>query len=404
MDVTIPKIAEDVETAEVVRILVEVGDSVTADQPLLELEGDKASFELPSPGDGKVSDICVSRGDEVEVGDLVAVLEAASSEEAPPTPRTPDAGAASAPEAAEDEPQSSDEAPAPSSGARSTRDDTAPVRATPTARRRARELDVALEQVAQATSAPRITAAEVEERANDAATSEASDAGDEPETIELSRRRRLTGAKMTEAWRTIPHVTQHHRIDVTALDRSRRRLAEAQDDDEPRVTWTALALKALATALERHPRFNASLDDDEERIHLHSSVDVAIATDTPKGLLAPVIRDVGACSLRSLAQVLDQLQRRIQDETIAPEELDGATFTLSNLGAIGGGHFNPIITPPQVAVLGLGRAARDEEGGPLWLPVSLSYDHRVADGAEAARFLMSLETRLREPLALLYDG
>jgi len=279
----------------------------------------------------------------------------------------------------------------------------APLRASPLVRRRARALDVDLEKLASSSGGGRVTVEQVERAGSDRrGRSAKSFEGDDDVTIEkMSSRRKATARMMAEAWRTIPHVTQHDMIDVTALEEARRRYEEGRGEEEIKLSLTAFVAKACVATLGEHPRFNASLVEDDA-VALKRSIHLAIAVDTPSGLVAPVVHDSEKASLRELAEGMAELVERARTGSIPRKLLRGGTFSISNVGAIGGGHFTPIITPPQVAVLGLGRT--QSSSGRWYLPVSLSYDHRVVDGADAARFIVSLGARLREPMRLMLDS
>jgi pyruvate dehydrogenase E2 component (dihydrolipoamide acetyltransferase) len=463
MNVEIPKIAENVDTAEVVRILVEVGDHVTADQPILELEGDKASFELPSPAEGEIAEICVEEGDEVKVGEVVMTLhtpsdqpddeddedekdEEAESDDDEEEPESDDEGEA---ESDDDEDEDDERDPgeakaaprhekkasrsqprrrraepdgekakranggkrekAASRGNGSSRVPRAVVRASPAARRRARELGVDLGAIAEEVRGARITPDDIERRAKtkSKAARGASNGEDfsrfgEVTEEKLPRRRRVLAARMAEAWRTIPHVTQHDDLDVTQLEAARRRRNERHAGEAEKLTMTPLVVKACALALSAHPRLNASLAGDGTKLLLKRYVNVAVAVDTESGLVAPVVHGAHEKSLATIAREIDELAASVRAGRITHEELAGGTFTVTNLGGFGGTYFTPIIYPPQVAILGLSRTQLRD--GQSLLPVSLSYDHRVIDGAGAMRFLTTLADLLRDPLAMLMQA
>jgi pyruvate dehydrogenase E2 component (dihydrolipoamide acetyltransferase) len=433
MDVTIPEIAENVDTAEVARILVSEGDEVARDQPLLELEADKASFELPSPTGGRVDGIHVSEGDEVSVGQRAITVDEgtnASGGDARKTDASEDEEVATQ-EVATQEVARHHEREAESSakrergagegkdGGRETakhegqsaakREDGAgersdggalPPRAAPTTRRLARELGVDLARV-PAGSDGRVTKDAVKAFVRERATSSP---GGGVERRRLSRLRRTAAERLTEAWRSIPHVTQHEAVDVTELVAARRRYEDGRRDDQPKVTMGALVAFAAVAELADHAAFNAHYDGDESEVSVFSEVHLGVAVDTSRGLVVPVVRNAERARLFDLAASMARAAKSAREGTLDAQDMRGATFTMSNLGGVGGSWFTPIINPPQVAILGVGRARRgayDADSPRSWqLPLSLSYDHRVIDGAAAVRFLIAIGRRLREPMML----
>ncbi len=427
MDVTIPEIAENVASAEVGRIMVRVGDTVEADEPLLELEADKASFELPSPAQGKVTAIHVSQGDEVHVGDKALTIEAPDeASNGAPDEQQDGAPAEEPDEEAPDEAQDEEEddapeertEPAPESDA--ARDDDEadadegddghngdasaarargtdgqrPPRAAPSTRKLARELGVALSEVA-ADAQGRISRQAVRAHAEGRrAPADDTRAG---EVRKLSKLRRTAAERITRAWRSIPHVTQHELVDVTALETARRRYAA---EDGPKLTLSALVARAAIGAIADHPLFNGHYDEAAAAVRVFSEVHLGVAVDTERGLLVPVIRDAGALGLRALAERIGEVAEAARSGALGLGDMRGATFTISNLGGIAGSFFTPIINPPEVAILGVGRVRADTYGPGQQLPLSLSYDHRVVDGADGARFIRAIAGRLTDPLAL----
>jgi pyruvate dehydrogenase E2 component (dihydrolipoamide acetyltransferase) len=228
-------------------------------------------------------------------------------------------------------------------------------------------------------------------------------------TEPLAGVRRATARSMSTAWAIVPHVTQFDRADISQLESMRRRFNQRPEPRGRKLTLTAIVIKMSASALRQFPRFNASLDMAREAIILKKYVHVGVAVDTGRGLLVPVIRDVDRKSLVQVAGELDELASRARDKKLGPDEMSGASFTVSNLGGLGTTYFSPIVNWPQVAILGVGRAERQavyEEGGfqpRLMLPLAISYDHRLIDGADAARFLRWLAEALEQPLLLLAD-
>jgi pyruvate dehydrogenase E2 component (dihydrolipoamide acetyltransferase) len=440
----LPDLGEGVHEGEVRAILVAPGDRVTEGDPILAVETDKAAVEIPSPYTGSVQEIRVKAGDLVHVGDVLITFgdipegasaepgKAASPEVPPAVPEVP----RQAPEGAETPAGK----PAPQQTARPAR---GPVPASPATRRLARELGVDLAQVPPTGPAGLVTAEDVRKAAQnvrkppgEAETPAAEAAAPKdlalqplpsatappplpdftkwgPVTrVPVRSVRRATARQMALSWSQIPHVTSQDTVDVTRLESFRQRHKEAVAREGGHLTLTVFALKAAATALKRYPHFNASLDAGAGEIIVKDYVHIGVAVDTEEGLIVPVIRDVDRKSLTELAVELDEKVRITRDRSIALSELQGGTFTITNVGTLGGGHFSPMINFPQVAILGMGGAqirpavVPGEEGEPvvaprLTLPLVLAIDHRVVDGADAGRFMAVVKQALEDPESLL---
>jgi len=404
LEVLVPDIG-DFTDVPVVEVLVSAGDEVEAEAPLIVLETDKASMEVPAPQGGTVSEVKVSVGDTVSEGTVIATLAPAGDdgggEEAP---ATSDAEASAEAEAESEGAAEEPEAESDGSG------DDGPVYASPSVRRLARERGVDLTTITGSGRGGRIVPEDLD-RADGSVSAQAAPAADdgaglglapwpqvdferygEVERVELSRVRRLGGANLARNWVRIPHVTHHEDADITELEAFRKQLNSEQAD--VKVTMVSLLLKASAATLGVFPEFNASLDGEE--LVLKKYFHLGFAADTPRGLVVPVIRDVDAKGILALAGELTELSGRAREGKLGPGEMAGATFTISSLGGIGGTAFTPIINAPEVAILGATRAAHK----PVWdgerfvprlmLGLSLSYDHRVIDGAAAARFCAHL--------------
>jgi len=413
-DVLVPDIG-DFSDVPVVELLVAVGDVVALDAPLVAVESDKATMEIPAPFAGRIESLGVAVGDTVSEGTKVAVVAVEEGAEAAPareqaTPPTTEAAAASsvatavvAEAQAEPENHPAPDAPpsAPSAG-EAPGGGASPalsVHASPVVRRLARERGIDLAAITGSGRGGRITKEDLKTESA-AAASAAPPAG---ERVALTRIQQLAAKNLSAAWQTIPHVTQHDDADITELEAFRKQINAEQSDIK--VTMVALLLKASAAALDAFPRFASSLDGDE--LVIKAERHIAFAADTPKGLMVPVVRDVDQKGLLQLAGELTELSGKAREGRLGPKELSGAVFTISSLGGIGGTGFTPIVNPPQVAILGAVRSATQ----PVWdgaafqprlvLPLSLSYDHRVIDGAAAARFtahLARLLTDLRRAL------
>lgn len=416
-EVRVPDIG-DFTDVPVIEILVAPGDAVDVDAPLIVLESDKATMEVPAPLAGVVRDIAVSVGDGVSKGDLILSVEASGNGAAPSGdgagPAEPQVSAARP--AAEEPPSTAAPEPA-SAAAPSPPAPTAPPAAPevrgptfagPSARRLARELGVDVATLTGSGRGGRVTTDDVRAAAAGAPAPApaAAPAGLPPwpqvdfarfgpvEVVELSRIARLSGPALARNWALIPHVTQHDLADVTELEAFRKEVNAAHADDGVKVTMVSLVLKACAAALKAHPRVNSSLDG--QRLVLKGYYNLGVAVDTPEGLVVPVIRDVDRKGLLDLARELTEVSGRARAGRLTRDDIEGGTFSVSSLGGIGGTHFTPIINAPEVAILGVSRMSTqpvwaDGEFRPrLMLPLSLSYDHRVIDGAEGARFITTL--------------
>jgi pyruvate dehydrogenase E2 component (dihydrolipoamide acetyltransferase) len=428
----------------VIEWLVAVGDTVKPEQGLLSLESDKATMEVPAPFGGVVRELKVKVGDSVSEGTVVALIEDSAATPAEAAAARP----AAAPEASAPEPAKSPEpvpaVPAPAAAppaadlARATASppiafDSSQVMpqsvpyASPGVRAFARELGVDLAQVSGSERKGRIGRADVSAfvksslAAAPATRSSASAAGGglnllpwpvidfarfgEIEAAPLSRIKKISGANLARNWAMIPHVTQHDLADITELEAFRKKLAEENKD--LKVTPLVFQIKALVAALKKFPQFNASLDASGENLILKKYFHVGIAVDTPEGLVVPVIRDCDRKGLLDLAGELGTLSAKARDRKLGPAQMSGGCISISSLGGIGGTAFTPIVNAPEVAILGVSKAAIQ----PVWdgkefkprllLPLSLSYDHRVIDGADAARFTAYLAQQLGDIRRLL---
>jgi pyruvate dehydrogenase E2 component (dihydrolipoamide acetyltransferase) len=428
-EVAVPDIG-DFSDVPVIELLVAVGDTVAVEDPLVVIESDKATMELPTPVAGVVRELLVGVGDKVSEGTPVARVEAGGEGAEPPSaPARPsaerDAEAAIAPAQVTDGEAPIAAEPATPAGA-SENGASAPaadlgdwssVYAGPAVRRQARERGIDLRAVRGSGRRGRITLEDLEgPLAAPPATSGGLDLGalapwpsvdfakyGEIERVPLSRIQKLSGANLARNWVRIPHVTHNEDADITDLEAFRKQLNAEQA--EVKVTMVALLLKALAATLQAYPQFNASLDGEE--LVLKRYYHLGFAADTPQGLVVPVVRDVERKGLLEIAGELAELSGLARAGRLTPAQMSGSTFTLSSLGGIGGTSFTPIVNAPEVAILGVVRAATK----PVWdgeafqprllLPLSLSYDHRVIDGAAAARFCAHLASLLADMRRLL---
>jgi pyruvate dehydrogenase E2 component (dihydrolipoamide acetyltransferase) len=417
---------EGIHEAEIQEILVEQGESVDEGQMVLVVETDKAAVEIPSPYDGRVDEILVSPHDRVRVGDVLMRFDGTGGEPAEePAEGTAEKDETPAPAEREEAAEKKEKEPERPTADAETAEEPArqatsagrgPVPATPATRRVARELGVDLREVSPSGGEGRVTEADVRAHAGEGGRAEPDRAA--PRTgerrLRLSSVKRATARQMARAWAEIPHVTHHDRIDVTDLERFRRDHAAAVEELGGKLTLTAFALKAAATALRQWPSFNARFDAEAEELVLLDDVHIGVALASERGLVVPVVRDVDRKSVAELAVEVFEHAERLEREAPAPEELAGATFTLTNVGALGGTGFSPMINPPQVAILGTAAARLEQvvEGTldepvtavRLVLPICVAFDHRANDGADAARFTTRIGELLQGPEALALYG
>ncbi len=439
-EVILPEVGEGIESGTVVTVLVKPGDTVQKDQPLVELETDKAVVEVPSTAAGVVKQVNVKEGAQAKVGSVLVVLEAAgegSAAAAPatqtpapsqPAPSQPAAVSqpAAAPRASQPaQQQSQGTAQAASNGAGGGDSGGKLVPAAPSVRRLARELGVDISQVNGSGILGRVSAADVRAASAGGASVGAPVGGvaytPQPlpdfsrwgatERKPMSGIRKATLRAMVNAWSTVPMVTHFDKADVTELERLRKSY-QKQLPEGVKLTPTAILLKVIGSALKRFPDFNASVDAAGLEIVYKQYVNVGVAVDTDAGLLVPVVRDVDKKNMIELAKELGDLAAKARDRKLSLDEMQGGNFSISNLGGIGGHAFTPIVTPPEVAILGVSRssvegvwneATKSFEPRTL-MPLSLTYDHRIIDGASAARFLRWVCQALEEPFLLALEG
>jgi len=404
-EVAVPDIG-DFDEVPVIEVLVSPGDTVAEEDPLVTLESDKATMDVPAPFAGVVQDLKVNVGDKVSQGTALLLIEVGGGDngaepaEQPKEAKEPGkAGAAETAVEAEAEAET-DETPQPSA-APSEQD--APPYASPAVRRLAREKGVDLATIEGSGRKGRITKEDVERGPSEApaaAPSQPAAPGERTERVELTRIKKLSGPNLVKSWTTIPHVTQHDEADITDLEAFRKEVNASQKD--VKVTMVALLVKACVTTLKAHPEVNSSLDEDAQHLTLKHYWNIGFAADTPQGLVVPVIKDADRKGILEIAGELTRLSGAAREGKLKMGDMQDATFTISSLGGIGGTFFTPIINPPQVAILGASRSAMK----PVWdgaefqprliLPLSLSYDHRVVDGALAARFTTHLAGVLKD--------
>jgi pyruvate dehydrogenase E2 component (dihydrolipoamide acetyltransferase) len=429
-EIRVPDIG-DFKSVEVIEVLVAPGDTISAEDSLITLESDKASMEIPAPEGGVVREVRVKVGDHIAEGSPILVLEPAEggaatpAPEAKPQPASAPAAAEPSPSpAAEPPPAATQEPPAaarPSPTAHLNEQRFRKAHASPSVRRFARELGVDLGQVGGSGDKGRILREDVQAYVKRALSQSGAAGGlgvapmpevdfsqfGEIETQPLTKINKLTGQNLHRNWVTIPHVTQFDEADVTNLESFRKQMVEEYAAKGVKITMLAFLLKAVVSALREFPRFNASLDPTQENLIVKKYFHIGIAVDTPDGLVVPVIRDVDRKSLVDLAQELGEVSKRAREKKLKPSDMQGGCFSISSLGGIGGTAFTPIINAPEVAILGVSRTSwkpvyENGEFVPrLTLPLSLSYDHRVIDGALGARFTSFLSKLLSDTRRML---
>ncbi|HTP99594.1 MAG TPA: dihydrolipoyllysine-residue acetyltransferase [Casimicrobiaceae bacterium] len=428
VEVRVPDIG-DFKDVPVIEVLVKAGDAVAPEDPLVTLESDKATMDVPAPAAGVVKDVKVKAGDKVSEGSLVLVLEASAAPPKPSPRPAVSAPSASGSEPAPAPPSAPPALPAPgasgSVGAPAIDDRAfAAAHASPSVRKFARELGVDLSKVTGTGPNARILQSDVQAfvkgvmRAAPAAASAGGTGLDvlpwpkvdfakfgPIETVPLSRIRKISGANLARNWVMIPHVTQFDEADITALEALRAALNKENEKAGIKVTMLAFLIKASVYALAKFPDFNASLDGDN--LVRKRYFNIGFAADTPNGLVVPVLKDAGRKGVLAIAREMGELSAKAREGKLAPADMQGGGFSVSSLGGVGGTAFTPIINAPEVAILGVSKSAtkpvwNGKEFAPrLMLPLSLSYDHRVIDGAAAARFtsyLASLLADLRRSL------
>jgi pyruvate dehydrogenase E2 component (dihydrolipoamide acetyltransferase) len=446
----LPELGENISQGDLVRLMVAPGAKVSEGQPVMELETDKAVVEVPSSVSGVVKEVKVKEGDKVKVGQVIFTLEGGTPAAQPARPRSAPVehvsgqhGARLAFQAAIRAEGKTEEQALPPDQPHQTvpsfsmpaqlgkvagTEHRQPVPAAPHVRRLAREVGVDIYDVKGTGPGGRINEDDVKAHAKALLTTVATAAATpraghfaQPhlpdfakwgkiERVSMRGVRRKTAEHLAEAWNTIPHVTQHDRADITELEQLRARFAPKAEEAGGKMTVTAIALKVCAAALKVFPQFNASIDIDKEEIVYKQYINIGVAADTDRGLLVPVIRDVEKKNIVELAVELSQLSKKAREKKLTPADLEGGTFTITNLGGIGGVGFTPIVNFPEVAILGLSRSRMEPEwiNGKfeprLILPLSLSYDHRLIDGADAARFLRWISEAFEQPFLLSVQG
>lgn len=432
VDLRLPDLGEGIESADVLSVLVSVGQAVDAGDSVIEIESEKATLEVPTDAAGTVTGIHVKSGDTIEVGQPVLTLDPDGAAEPPapaasepkvdeaPGPRADGAEAAARRARIEPEPASAGPDVHVASAFADAEVDVngRPVAAAPSVRTFAREIGVDVRQVEGSGPGGRISMDDVKAHARRRPSAPAADAAPALpdfakwgpiERVRLSRLRRTLADNLSRSWTTIPHVTLFQEADVTDVEALRAEYKKRAAAQGAKLTITAFILPVVAAALKAHPELNASLDLAAGEIVRKGFYHLGVAADTERGLIVPVVRDVDTKGVIEIAAELTDIAERARAGKLTPDEMQGATFTISNLGGLGTGFFTPILNPPEVGILGVGRAVpratihHDAMQTRLMLPLSLSFDHRALDGADGARFLSSIVDALQRPTMLAME-
>ncbi|HSG31649.1 MAG TPA: dihydrolipoamide acetyltransferase family protein [Thermodesulfobacteriota bacterium] len=446
MEFKLPELGEDIEGGDLIAIAVKKGETVKKEQTLMEIETDKAVIELPSPVDGSISDLHVKEGETVKIGQLLVTFYSNGDEQSTKNTKQQESVTE---ESSDDRPieeeikvdKKSKETTEPqddvientendnniieinNEGETPTKSNIAQmVPASPSVRRLAREIGVDVSRVQGTGPGGRISEEDVKnfaksnlseleaEQTSMSITTNISASQKKGDSIEqMSKVRVLTAQRLTESWKA-PHVTQHDKADITELEKIRKQYGDKVKQAGGKLTMTSILTKISAQALIKYPNFNCSIDMDNLQILNNDEFNIGIAVDTERGLLVPVIKNADKKNITQISVEMTDISERSRNKKIKPDELQGSTFTITNLGGIGGTYFTPILNHPNVAILGISRALMepvyiDDEFKPrLMMPLSLSYDHRIIDGADAIKFLRWIIEALENPFFTLLDS
>ena len=449
----LPELGEDIDTGEVISVYVSPGDTVSEEQPLMEIETDKAAIEVPSPASGVIKEIHVADGETIKVGQLLVTIEdgADGHKDSEPSEDAAQGQTEEPGSEVDEETIEKETVPAPEAPSEEQTDATPvqekekiaeeieepeikdteplvnetssqPVPASPSVRRLARELGIDINKVRGTGPGGRISEADLkasvgsQKKAKEPEPKTPTPGKETPpetktpprsepaaqERVKMSKVRKLTAERLTEAWKA-PHVTQYDKADITELEKLRKQYGSTVGKAGGKLTMTSILIKVVAKTLKEFPEMNASVDMENSEIVYKHYYNIGIAVDTERGLLVPVVKDADKKNITELSVELADISERARTKEITADELRGGTFTITNLGGIGGTYFSPVLNAPEVGVLGISRSQiepvyREEEFVPrLMLPLSLSYDHRLVDGANAVRFLRRVIERLEVP-------
>ena len=444
IEITLPELGENIDSADIIGVLVKPGDMLQLDQGIIEIETDKATVEVPSTVKGKIIDIKVSKGNQIKTGDVILSVEVDLNGADTDVPEETEPAAEQTEQETEDT-ASFDvfgEEPKKHSEEQDTQEKTveedtqvktseeksqpsltkgsAP--AAPSVRRIAREIGVDINEIVGTGPGGRILKEDVKGHSKKLHIEEKPSSGHgiklerlpdftrfgEVERVEMTKIRKVTAEHLSYAWTTIPHVTQFDRADITQLEKARKEFNVQLEKDNVKLTVTAILLKIISAALHKFPQFNSSIDMQTKEIIYKKYFNVGIAVDTEHGLIVPVLKDVDKKNLTQLTSEMNELAKKARERKVSIDELQGGCITITNLGGIGGTAFTPVINSPEVSILGVSRGSYE----PIYngygvfeprmmLPLSLSYDHRIIDGADAVRFLRGVVESLEQPLKTL---
>jgi pyruvate dehydrogenase E2 component (dihydrolipoamide acetyltransferase) len=437
----LPELGENIEGGDVLRVMVKAGDAIKKDQAVLELETDKATIEVPSSATGVVKEVKVKPGEKVKVGQTIFLIEEGAdggqraegggqTESPEPKAQSPEPKAekrkADVVEMKPSKPTAAAVGSKPAEPAKAQAADAASIAAAPSARRLARELGVNIQDIQGSGPGGRISTDDVTAHARrllsgaGAGTARPAAASASlpdfskwgaVERKAMSGVRRTTAHRLTQAWNTVPHVFQHDRADITGVETLRKRLSKkAEADGKAPITITAFLMKTMAAALKKFPQLNSSVDLAADEIIYKQYVHIGVAVDTDRGLLVPVIRDVDQKDIFQIADELAQAAERARNRKLSLDDMQGGSITISNLGSLGAGAFTPIVNWPEAAILGVARARMEpvysdgEFVARFLMPLTLSYDHRVIDGADGARILRWIVEAIEQPALMWLDS
>lgn len=435
-EIKLPELGENIESADIIEVLVKPGDILQIDQGIIEIETDKATVEVPSTVKGKIIEVRVNKGDEIKTGDVILSVDVDSNGEDTNVPKEAEPeveetasfdifGDDSEPATTNEPVQSEKVEEKEPANSESVEEQEQPsitkgaAPASPSVRRIAREIGVDINKIIGTGPGGRILIEDVKSYSKKLHQEDtpniASEIMQEPlpdfnkfgkvERVKMTKIRKVTAEHLSYAWATIPHVTQFDKADITQLEKARKEFNIQLEKDEGKLTVTAIILKIISTALEKFPQFNSSIDIKTKEIIYKKYFNVGIAVDTEHGLIVPVIQDVDKKNLIELSNEMNELAKKAREKKISLEELQGGCITITNLGGLGGTAFTPVVNSPEVAILGVSRGSYDPVYNGygvfeprLMLPLSLSYDHRIIDGADAVRFLRWVVGALEQPL------
>ena len=427
----VPDLGENIASADVINVLVKTGDSIVKDQGVIEIETDKATIEVPSSVEGKVLEVNVKTGDKIKVGDVLIKVETTRGALSEKKKTTEQKEPAKEQEKKEEKEKTKDVTPVERDGEveemkPGERDEQPPILkgsapAAPSVRRIARELGVDINKVSGTGPDGRISMDDVKAHVKKLMQSRGEGIGvgikreelpdftkfGKVERVAMSKIREKTATHLSYAWAVTPHVTQFDKTDITEFEKDRKELSKKVEEHGAKLTVTGILIKIIAEGMKKFPQFNSSIDMDKMEVIYKKYINIGVAVDTEYGLLVPVIKNADQKNLIQISVELNQLAQKARDKKLSLDEMQGGCFTITNLGGIGGTYFTPIINSPEVAILGLSRAnyepVYNKEGKfepRLMLPLSLSYDHRIIDGADAIRFLRWVCEALEEPLKI----